>query len=128
MLQGEIADLPDLLMLRGLAEHPDRPLRFDAIVGYNALMDLDDKAAPSTVITDLLSPVPAWSAWPIAFRATRSDSMRWSTWAGWTTHLADRLRAAEEAIYADADDALVNWDAEDLAAAFDECWPYGALG
>ncbi len=37
---------------------------------------------------------------------------------GLDADVAERLRTAEEAIYADADDALVNWDAEDLAAAF----------
>ncbi|MEI2776441.1 MAG: hypothetical protein V9G19_10815 [Tetrasphaera sp.] len=39
------------------------------------------------------------------------------TWPGWVQELAQRVVAAEEAIYIAAADPLVNWDEETLRAA-----------
>ena len=118
VLQGEIADLPDLLALRALAEHPDRPLRFDAIVGHNTLIDLPDRAATIALLAGLLEPSGVVS---LAERVPR-HTQRLHALANLSElgdDLAGRVREAEEAIYATGDDPLVNWDAPDLAALWE---------
>ena len=118
VMQGEIADLPDLLALRALAEHPDQPMRFDAIVGHNALIDLPDRPAAIALLADLLA---AGGAVSLAERVPR-HTQRLHALADLTElgdELAERVRAAEEAIYVAQDDALVNWDAPDLAALWE---------
>ena len=117
VLQGEIDELSTLLMLRGMAEHPDRPLRFDAVIGHNALMDVNDKMEAAALVAELLAPSGVIS---LADRIPRHTQRLYALvdLGGLDADVAERLRAAEEAIYADTDDALVNWDAEDLAAAF----------
>ncbi len=119
MLQGEIADLPDLLALRALAEHPGRPLRFDAIVGHNALIDAPDRAAAIALLADALAPGGVASlAERIPRHTQRLHSLANLSELG--EELAGRVVAAEEAIYSAAEDTLVNWDAPDLAAAWQQ--------
>ena len=110
ILTGSPAQLPDLLK--------DEPaLRFDAIVGYNALLDLADKADAITLLARLLSPQGIIS---LGERIPR-QTQRLYTLIDWTNvdaGLAENVRAAEEAIYASEDDPLTNWDVDDLVAAF----------
>jgi putative ATPase len=116
VLQGAVAELPDLLAIRGEGE-----VRFDAIVGRSALASGSRSGASEAgqeallrVIAGLLQPGGALSlAEPVARRTQRLyalvDLSRLS--AG----LAEKLTAAEEAIYNAADDGLVNWDVADLS-------------
>jgi putative ATPase len=108
ILQGKIEDLPALLAAAG---QPD--LRFDAIVGRNALGSLPDKRRALQVIAGLLAAGGVLSlAEAIPRRAQRLYRL-----VTLDEELAGRIAAAEEAIYAANDDPLVNWDADDLVVA-----------
>ena len=110
VLQGDLPDLPGLLAPFGQA------LRFDVIVGRNALGSRPDKPAALRTLADLLSPggrlvlaeaVPRHTQ--RLYRLVELDSL--------PPGLAARLIAAEEAIYQNPADLLVNWDERDLQAA-----------
>jgi putative ATPase len=149
VLQGTLAQLPDLLASRGEAE-----VRFDAIIGRSALAprqgrssaasstsgqaavpnglpDADltsrpdkseeisalDRPEAARLLASLLAPGGAISlAEPVLRHAQRLYAL--VDLAPLGKALADKVRAAEEAIYAANDDAWVNWDADDLRAAF----------
>ncbi len=109
ILTGTPAQLPDLLQ--------DEPsLRFDAIVGYNALLDLDDKAGAIAALADRLSPHGVIS---LGERIPRQTQRLYALidWSGMDLQLVEKVREAEEAIYKADDDPLINWDAETLIAA-----------
>ncbi len=88
---------------------------FDAIVGYNALLDVSDKAAALTVIAGHLA---AQGTLSLAERVARHTQRLYNLvdWATLPVDLHERVVQAEEAIYAKADDSLVNWAEADLAA------------
>ncbi len=117
VLQGGIDDLADLLTMRGMIEHPDQAIAFDAIVGYNAFMVLADKAEAAQTLAGLLATKGVIS---LADRMPRHAQRlyRLLTLDSLDGEVAERLREAEEAIYSDSSDPLVNWGAEDLAAMF----------
>jgi putative ATPase len=130
VLQGAVAELPELLALRGEGD-----VRFDAIVGRSALnpgrlVYHGDKEStenfsdslgvlrtsvahlvvllrPNGIIS-LAEPVPRHTQrlYALVDLAYLDDA------------LAEKVRAAEEAIYADLEDPLVNWAEDDLRAAF----------
>ena len=91
------------------------PLRFDALVGYNALMPQTDKATFVQSLHDRLAPDGLIS---LADRVPRHTQRLHALidWGEVDEELHKRVVAAEEAIYADADDPLVNWDIGDLVA------------
>jgi putative ATPase len=109
VLQGEIGD-----WLLTLAEPPPR---FDAIVGYNALLDLLDKPAAIRLLATLLAPGGVIS---LAERIPRHTQRLYKLFdtGNLPASLAERLVAAEETIYQAAEDPLVNWDEHDLAEWF----------
>jgi putative ATPase len=113
VLVGEVEELPDLLALRSEGE-----IRFDAAVGRNALGALPDKTAVLRQLAAWLQPGGCLSLAETVVR----HSQRLYALADLSS-LGDDLRRrvveAEEAIYADGDDPLVNWDAEDLRTAFE---------
>jgi putative ATPase len=142
VLQGALTELPELLALRGEGD-----VRFDAIVGRGTLalarkMDHGDSAKPPCGTEDteigeklrapgvspqlvllarltmsLLRPGGVVSlAEPVPRHAQRLYAL--VDLASLGDMLAEKVRAAEEAIYADPDDPLVNWAEEDLRAAF----------
>jgi putative ATPase len=116
ILQGSIDELPLLLSLRAGATQEAAAGRFDAIVGFNALVDLPDKAEAAAILARLLAPGGRMS---LAERIPRY-TQRIYRLAGahdLPADLVERWQAAEEAIYA-RDDARVGWDADDLCAAF----------
>jgi putative ATPase len=127
VLVGDIAELPQLLALRGEGE-----IQFDVIVGRNALGALPDKAEILGLLARLLQPGGRLSLAETVVRHTQRlyDLVDFSTLgddgsASLTTSLRQRVAAAEEEIYADAGDPLVNWDAADLeqilkSAGFEE--------
>ena len=120
VLQGSLPDLPELLAFRGEAG-----MRFDAIIGRSALTP--PRAAPGTaadgretlarLLAGLLQPGGGVSlAEPVPRHTQRLYALVDLSALG--APLAQKVRDAEEAIYATADDPLVNWDAEDLRASF----------
>jgi putative ATPase len=114
ILHGGIEDLPRLLAA-------EAGLRFDGIVGRNALLHSPDKAAALGQLQSLLA-ADGWLA--LAERIPRHTQRIYAlldcTPLG--DDLATRYQAAEDAIYADATDDLVNWDENVLRAALAELW------
>ena len=91
-------------------------LTFDAIVGYNALLDTIDKAGAIQMLAPLLAPN---GVLVLAERVPRYTQRlhRLIDLTALGADLVQRVAAAEEAIYAAAADPLVNWDEETLRAA-----------
>jgi putative ATPase len=111
VLVGDLLHLPELLCARG-----DQEVRFDAVVGRNALTRCADKTAALTRIRAGLRHGGCLSlAEVVPRRAQRLSALVDLTELG--PDLAARLQAAEEAIYHAPDDPLVDWDVPDLAAA-----------
>ena len=108
ILIGEPGELPELLALRGEGE-----LRFDAVVGRNALARLSDKAAILHALAGLLRPGGRLS---LAETVSRHGQRLYDLvdLAALDDDLAGRLRAAEDALYAGPADPLLNWEAADL--------------
>jgi putative ATPase len=144
VLQGEIIDLPRLLLEiggekrgfdvrprpKGSAEraggeeapdHPNSKLQtpnfFDAIIGYNGLLDVADKAAVVQLLAPHLAPLATLS---LAERMPRYTQRLYALVdrAELSQDLHQRWQAAEEAIYANPHDPLVNWDAATLTQLF----------
>ncbi len=109
ILQGDVEDLPGLL-------HGEPGLRFDGIVGRNALLRSPDKGAALAQLRALLAD-GGWLA--LAERIPRHTQRIYALLdlASLGDDLAERYRAAEEAIYGDGNDDLVNWDEDTLRAA-----------
>jgi putative ATPase len=111
VLNGRLANLPDLVAAQDQGE-----VRFDVVIGRNALTRQPDKAAALRMVTSLLNPggrlalgevVPQHAQRLYALvdlRALDED-------------IRERLIAAEEAIYINPDDPMVNWDVSDLEFA-----------
>ena len=90
-------------------------LRFDRLIGRNVLMREADKAAI----------VQSWRHWlqprgtiVLAETVPRYTQRLYRLLAGLDAELYERLMQAEEAIYAQPDDSMVNWDTEDLQTLF----------
>jgi putative ATPase len=109
ILIGAPEELPGLAALRG-----EESLRFDAAVGRNALAAVPDKPAVLELVASWLRPGGQLSLVETVLRHAQrlyqlvdlsplSDDLRL------------RIAAAEEQVYCDASDPLINWDAEDLA-------------
>ena len=88
-------------------------LRFDAIVGYNALLDEADKPAACRLLAALLAPGGVIS---LAERVPRRTQRLYALVDAHTldADLLERWQRAEEAIYADAGDPLVDGGEADL--------------
>jgi putative ATPase len=126
VLQGTLVELPELLSLRGEAD-----VRFDAIIGrgvFTAQRRSEDLARnmqhairntqTAHLLANLLRPGGAISlAESVAKHTQRLYALVDLTSLG--AALAEKVKAAEEAIYADPDDPLVNWAEADLRAAFE---------
>ncbi|HEY54367.1 MAG TPA: AAA family ATPase, partial [Caldilineae bacterium] len=111
ILVGKLEQAPQLLA----AQAPG--VLFDAIVGRNALILEPDKAACAQSLTQLLRPgAHLVLAETIPRHTQRLYRLIDARTLG--SALADRLIEAEEAIYADASDAMTNWDAVDLEETF----------
>jgi putative ATPase len=113
ILQGDLSQLPKLVEAR------ESNLRFDRILGRNALGPRGDKPAIITQLKGLLRPQGRiLLAEAIPRHAQRLYQLIDLNRLDPT--LARKLQDAEEAIYADPDDPLVNWDAKTLARLFEE--------
>ncbi len=106
-----VEELPDLLALRG-----EQDLRFDAIVGRNALGQSADKLHTLRLLSGWLRPGGHIS---LAETVVRKGQRLYDLvdLAPLGDDLSRRIEDSEERIYANPDDALVNWDARDLRSA-----------
>ena len=111
VLSGALEDLPQLVTARGGGE-----IQFDVMIGRNALTRHPHKAAAAQAIVTLLSkggrlalaetiPRHAQRLYHLVDLSPLEEALR------------QRLKDAEEAIYSDPDDPMVNWDAADLQSA-----------
>jgi len=112
ILEGMLQDLPALLRASS-AEPP----RFDLIVGRNSLTQCTDKTGIARLLAGLLQPAGAISIAEVVPRHAQrlyelidASSLGAEVRATW--------QQAEEAIYADLQDHMTNWDAADLEQAF----------
>ncbi|MBX3011582.1 MAG: AAA family ATPase, partial [Caldilineaceae bacterium] len=128
VLEGEIKEIATLLALReqmtqdlrpaiGDTKHPApiASLRFDAIIGYNALFDQPDKP---TLFHQLAALCRKNGVLSLAERIPRHTQRLYQLvdLSELGTELTARLIQAEEAIYRDDADPMVNWDEPDLVA------------
>lgn len=88
-------------------------VKFDRILGRNALVREEDKRAISGSLASLLSESGGLVLGETLPRYTQR-LYRLLGGKGLPGNLGDRLMAAEEAIYQDPTDPMVNWDGEDL--------------
>ncbi len=110
--KGRVWDLPQLMRQAG-----EPALRFDRIIGRNVCTGEPDKPALARLLAELLRPDGRIVlAEVIPRRAQRLYALVEP--AALPRDLAERWKAAEEAIYSDASDPMVNWDAADLERAF----------
>jgi putative ATPase len=112
ILQTSLSNLPSII-----APH----LRFDRIIGRNALLTESDKAGVISVLADLLAPEGLLVlAETIPHQTQRLydliDGKRLA--AELTPKVYKRLVKAEEAIYQNVEDAMVNWDGAELRSLF----------
>jgi len=111
ILVGKLAQAPQLLAARAPG------VLFDAVVGRNALILEPDKAASARELAQLLRPGAHLALAETIPRHTQR-LYRLIDARPLGSALAARLIEAEEAIYAAASDAMINWDAADLEKAF----------
>ncbi len=118
VMQGGLAELPAMLAARG-----ETGLRFDAVVGRGALapprgttLALGKDAAASLIASLLRSGGVVSLAEPAPRHTQRLYAL--ADLASLGNALVEKLRAAEEAIYAAPDDPLVDWDEANLREAF----------
>ncbi len=119
ILCGALEELPDLIAAQGQGE-----VHFDAVVGRNALTRHPDKGAAARIIASLLNEGGRLAlAEAVPRHAQRLSGL--VDLSLLEEALRQRLIDAEEAIYTDPDDPMVNWDAADLEAAFSPEEIYG---
>jgi len=113
VLQGSLTELPALV-----ASQAQGDVRFDAVVGRNALTRQVDKAEATRSIRAMLRPTGVVSLAETMPRHTqRLYDLVDRTLLD--DDLARRWVAAEELIYTAPDDPMVNWEANDLQTAFE---------
>jgi putative ATPase len=114
ILAGSLDEVSQLLDLRGEAD-----VRFEAIVGRSALTREPDRSAVARQLLPLLA---AGGVVSLAESVPRHTQRLWALvdLSSLEQDLAERLRQAEDAIYADPDNPLVNWGADELQAAFED--------
>jgi len=111
VLKAKVKELPGVLTTQA------RDVRFDCIIGRNVLLHEVDKAAA----VKLLVPWLRHRGVIVLAETVASHTQRLYRLLDKTNLEADlyqRLVAAEEAIYSNASDPMVNWDAEDLREMF----------
>lgn len=112
ILQGKLSRLPEILAQSG---HED--IRFDVMVGRNALMRQEDKRG---ILVSLRGLLQADGAISLA-ETMPKETQRLYKLVGENSLDSETMRTwqeAEEQIYANAQDPMVNWDSQDLRKAF----------
>jgi len=112
VLSSTLTELPEVLA----TQVPD--IRFDCIIGRNALIHEPEKGAAAKLLAQLLQPhgvlvlaetVPRYTQ--RLYRLLEKSLL--------DADLYQRLVAAEEAIYTDKLDPMVNWDVDELRVALE---------
>ncbi|HEY9845281.1 MAG TPA: AAA family ATPase, partial [Candidatus Caenarcaniphilales bacterium] len=112
ILQSSLRELPTLLA----AQSSD--IRFDHIIGRNALVQEMDKRVAVQILAPLLQPQGVVTlAETVPYHTQRL--YRLVNAHKLDPQLYQRWVAAEEAIYAQTTEPMVNWDSHDLQAAFE---------
>jgi putative ATPase len=111
ILCGELEKLPDLVAAQGQGE-----VRFGVVVGRNTLTRRPSKVTAARIIASLLADGGRLSLAEVLPRHAQR-LCRLVDLSLLDEDLRGRLIAAEEAIYADPDDPMVNWETADLKAA-----------
>ena len=111
VIQGPLLDLAEQVDAR------EPGLRFDAVLGRNALGPLSAKAEVAVALAKQLAPQSRISL--VETLSCQSQRLHQLVDLNRLDRdLSERLIAAEEAIYADASNPQVNWNVEDLVAHF----------
>ena len=105
LLTGRVQDLPELLRQSGAGD-----VLFEAVVGRNLLLRETDRG---TVLAMVAGLVAAGGQLVLAETLPRHSQRLYQLvdLADLSPGLTAKLEAAEEAIYCNADDPMVNWDA-----------------
>ncbi len=112
IMAGPLEAVGHLVSAEGQGE-----VRFDVIVGRNALLAVSDKPATLAVLAGILAQNGI-----ISFCETVPKSSQriydLAGFEGLDKGLVEKWKAAEEAIYEDSNDPMVNWTPDDLSTAF----------
>lgn len=113
VLSATLTQLPEVLA----TQVPD--IRFDCIIGRNALIHEQDKRAAAKLLAQLLQQSGVLVLAETVPRHTQR-LYRLLEKSKLNADLYQRLVAAEEAIYTDKLDPMVNWDTNELRVVFEE--------
>jgi len=121
-LQEQAASLPELL--RPIVMHGSltklteaiASMQFEAIIGYNALMREPDKLTCIQQLANLLKPDGKIAL----YESIPKHTQRIYRLINLLDEFGDRWMQAEEAIYANPDDPMTNWDIDDLKSGFEK--------
>jgi putative ATPase len=113
VLSATLTELPEVLA----TQVPD--IRFDCIIGRNALIHEPDKPAAAKLLAQLLQQSGVLVLAETVPRHTQR-LYRLLEKSKLDAQLYQRLVAAEEAIYSNKLDPMVNWDVDDLQVAFED--------
>ncbi len=112
VLVGALKELPELMAERGEGE-----VRFDAVVGRNALFREQDKAGCLAGVAAVLRPAALLSlAEIVPSQGTRLSELL--DLQSESEEFRHKLGQAENAIYSNPSNPLVNWNAEDFCSLF----------
>ena len=114
IMVGSLGSLRKLVFAEGEGE-----VRFDVVTGRNALMNIKDKVAAIKNVAQVLATAGRISLVETVPRLGQRIYNLVSR-AGLDKRVVKRWISAEEAIYEDPDDPMVNWTREDLALSFDQ--------
>ncbi len=110
----------DLHQLSSLLEKQATDVRFDRLMGRNALLREPDKAGIIHSLLKWLHPNGMIAlAESVPQESQRLYKLLDSAWLG--AKLYKKLAQAEDAIYTQATDPMVNWNVKDLQAIFESC-------
>ncbi|MBW4473205.1 MAG: AAA family ATPase [Stenomitos rutilans HA7619-LM2] len=112
VLQASLTELPSVLKTQV------SDVRFDHIIGRNALMREVDKAGVVRSLVDWLQPNGTVTlAEAVPHQAQRLYQLLDPIWL--SAKLYQKLTESEEAIYTQPEDPMVNWDIQDLQSIFE---------
>ncbi|OQY50634.1 MAG: AAA family ATPase, partial [Desulfobacteraceae bacterium 4572_87] len=113
IMVGPLERIRELVLAEG-----EGAVRFDAVVGRNALLPIDNKVEAVEAMARVLAPDGTISLVEgIPRLGQRIYNL--TGWEGLDEKLVNQWISAEEAIYEDSDDPMVNWNRDDLSHAFD---------
>jgi putative ATPase len=114
ILLGHLGEFETLLELRGESE-----IRFDRIIGRNAFSRLPERIK---YIPQLYERLRSGGRLCLAQVIPQEGQRlyRLVDWSNTSKHLANQVMTAEEDIYHEPTDPLVNWNVDDIAAALKE--------